>query len=176
MDISALSRSTATSTINRSNNTTAGNRSTSGTPLLQALPPSSGVNLPAKIVDFSSEVGKMFRDNGISVPPEAVLTSDGEGYVRVTGDHPEKAKIEALFKDNPELRNQFAEISANSSLQRAVEGYENYARHYQALAGNPDAQKALVYREIARNQASFNLAIGSTGGQPFFTGLKGISA
>lgn len=176
MDISTLSRNITTNPANLNFSAANNRRSSTDNPLLQPLPPSSGAELPAKIADFSSKVGKMFRDNGISVPPEAVLTSDGEGYVRVAGDHPDKAKIEAMFKDNPELRNQFAEISANSSLQRAVEGYDDYASQYQALAGNSEAQAALVYREIARNQASFNLAIGSTGGQPFFSGLKGISA
>lgn len=142
-------------------------------PPLQIL---QGAELEKATADFAADVGKMFRAAGISVPPEVMLTSDYAGQVVVANNHPDKARIEAMFKDNPEMRDRYAEISAASSLQRAFEGYEDFTALYQKLQGNPQAQAALVNDRIARNNAQFFMSIGADGAEPFFGGLGRVSA
>lgn len=135
-----------------------------------------GKDLAAATADFAADLGKMFRAAGISVPPEPMLTSDLAGRVVVANDHPDKARIEAMFEDAPDMRNRFAELSGAHSLQRAVENYDDFVAAYERLQGNPQAQAALVEQRIARNDAQFYMRIGSEGAEPFFGGLGRISA
>lgn len=177
MDISAVSPVTAYSAVTRQENRRNAAQS-EGSGLLASLPPLnvSKESLAQDTADFSGKVRSLFRDNGIRTPPNPVLGIDDQGAVRVSGDHPDKAGIEALFQANPELRNDLARISANATLMRAAEGYEEYARKYAQAQGNPSAQAALTYAEIARNKAEFHLAITPQGAESFFVGLQGIQA
>lgn len=81
----------------------------------------------AKLQD---DVNALFLENGISLSPPVELTTDGEGSVRVKGDHPEKAKIEQLFADNPELSNDFRGVSGLSALVESGEEYIKFAAEY----------------------------------------------
>ena len=94
----------------------------------------------------------------------------------VAHDHPDKARIEQMFEDEPEMRNRFAELSAAHSLQRAVEGHDEFVAAYERLQGSPAAQAALVRDRIAHNKAQFFMNIGADGAEPFFGGLGRISA
>ncbi len=132
-------------------------------------------SLAQDTADFAAEVRKKFHDAGIRVPPDPVLTNDSQGYVRVANDHPDKDRIEQLFKDTPELQQRYAKISAESSLLRAAEHFSLYAAEYERLKNNPAAQRALVEAEVARNKAPFFLTITASGAEPFF-GISGISA
>lgn len=148
-------------------------------PLLQDLPPLQllqGKDLPQATADFADDLGRLFRAAGVSVPPEPVLTMDYAGKVVVANDHPDKARIEQVFDDEPEMRNRFAELSGAHSLQRAVEGYDQFAASYASLQGNPAAQAALVRDRIAHNKAQFFMNIGADGAEPFFGGLGRVSA
>lgn len=126
-------------------------------------------SLAQDTASFADEVGKKFREAGIQVPPNPILGNDFAGYVQVVNNHPDKGKIEQLFKENPELRDQFAKISAQSSLLRAGEHASQYASDYERLKGNPAGQRALVEAEIARNSVPFYMAITANGAEPFFS-------
>lgn len=126
-------------------------------------------SLAQDTASFADEVGKKFREAGIQVPPNPILGNDFAGYVQVANNHPDKSRIEQLFKENPELRDQFAKISAQSSLLRAGEHASQYAGDYERLKGNPAGQSALVEAEIARNNVPFYMAITATGVEPFFS-------
>lgn len=145
----------------------------------QPLPPLrilQGHELPQATADFADDLARRFRDAGIRVPPEAVLGSDLAGRVRVANGHPDQARIEAMFENDFDLRNRFAELSGAHQLQRAVENYDEFTAAYQKLEGQPDAQAALVRNRIAHNQARFFMNIGSNGAEPFFAGLGRITA
>lgn len=144
-----------------------------GLPPLELIP---GAGLPRATADFAAELGGRFRSAGIRVPPEPVLTSDYAGKVVVANDHPDKARIEALFESDFELSNRFRKLAAGHHLQRAVENYDDFVAAYDRLQGNPEAQAALVNGRIARNEAQFFMHIGIQGAEPFFGGLGRISA
>lgn len=176
MNVTAITASTAytPATFNRS-------ASSTQAPLVQnglELPPldiPTHESLAHDTASFAADVGNKFREAGIHVPPNPILSNDSQGYVRVANDHPDKDKIEQLFKDNPELQQSYARISAESSLLRAAEHYCQYASDYERLKNNPAGQRALVEAEVTRNKAPFFLTITADGAEPFF-GLSGISA
>ena len=59
-----------------------------------------------------------FGELGIDTSKPITLTSDADGMVKVSGDHPDKAKIEKLFADTPALTEAFNALAKNSaSLQ-----------------------------------------------------------
>ena len=117
---------------------------------------------------FAADVSKKLRDAGIPVPPNPILGSDFQGYVRVVNGHPGKDKIEQLFKDNPELQQRYAKISAFTSLFRASDHYTQFATEYERLKNDPTAQRALVEAEVARNKAPFYLTMTTDGAEPLF--------
>lgn len=141
------------------------------TPVPRELPPLrliQGKDLPQARADFAGDLGKLLRSAGISVPPDPVLTMDYVGKVVVANNHSDKARIEQVFEDEPEMRNRFAELSAAHSLQRAVEGHDGFVAAYDRLQGSPAAQAALVRDRIAHNKAPFFMTIGAEGAEPFF--------
>lgn len=140
-----------------------------GLPPLQML---QGADLPRATAEFAADIGKLFRHNGISVPPEAVLGNDSTGRIRVINDHPDKARIERLFADDFDVRNRYMQLASAHRLQRAVEGYAGFVAEYQRLEGDVRAQAALVDARIARNADPFHLAIGPQGATAFFGGMS----
>ncbi|HTJ97207.1 MAG TPA: hypothetical protein VL381_07040 [Rhodocyclaceae bacterium] len=144
----------------------------------QSTPPQALQDMPLELptqesietetASFADSVGRMFRDAGISIPPEPILGSDAAGAVRVSNEHPDKEKIERLFADNPNLQQSFARISSWSSLQRAAEHFQVFASEYKRLQDRPDVLRALVETEIARNNAPFYMAITADGTESFF--------
>lgn len=140
-----------------------------GLPPLQMI---QGADLPAATAAFAAEVGKLFRQHGISVPPEVVLGNDAQGRITVMNDHPDKARIETLFADDFDLHNHYMQLASAHQLQRAVEGYDEFVAHHQRLQGDPQAQAALVEGRIARNTAPFFMSLGTQGAETFFGGVR----
>lgn len=95
-----------------------------------------GVNLTksfeAASAAFNDRLGNLFRAAGIDTTHPIDLRSDSQGHVRVTNDHPQKEKIEALFADDPELANQFRGLSAVAALLKAAEEHAAFVRAYEA--------------------------------------------
>ncbi len=81
---------------------------------------------------FSERLGNLFRATGIDIAQPIDLRLDSQGHIRVTNDHPDKEKIEALFADNPDLANQFRGLSAVAALLKAAEEHAAFVRAYEA--------------------------------------------
>ncbi|MBU1003427.1 MAG: hypothetical protein KKE73_13015 [Proteobacteria bacterium] len=79
---------------------------------------------------LQSDVGALFIENGISTTPPVELTSDGEGHIRVKGDHPQKDQIEQLFAERPDLANDFRKVSGLDSMVEAGKEYLDFAAAY----------------------------------------------
>ena len=84
----------------------------------------------ARSAEFQGELGNRFRAAGIDTTRPIELTVDSTGQVRVANDHPDKAKIEALFAGDTELSNEFRRLSASYSLMKAVEAHLEFAKAY----------------------------------------------
>ena len=107
---------------------------------------------------FGSRVSELFLENGISLDPPVELTTDGSGYVRVKGDHPQKEEIEQLFADNPDLANEFRGISALSSLVEAAAEYEEFAKLYEQDPYAAMARYAHLFNDLPKED--FSLVVG----------------
>lgn len=87
--------------------------------------------LQAKSAAFNADLGKRFQAAGINTDQPINLFTDFQGQVKLRGDHPDKAKIEALFANDAELSNQFRHLSAASTLHKAVEEHMAFAQDYE---------------------------------------------
>lgn len=107
---------------------------------------------------FENRANRLFLQNGIGTNPPAELTSDSEGNVCVKGDHPQKAKIEQLFADHPDLANDFRGVSGLSSFIKAGEEHVEFAAEY---ARNPYAAVA-QYSHLfdSLKDAPFSMVLG----------------
>jgi hypothetical protein len=83
-----------------------------------------------KSADFQKEVNLRLTSMGVDTSQPLDLNTDANGRVKVVGDHPDKDKIEAMFADDPELSNQFRQISSTGSFIKACEDYVEFAADY----------------------------------------------
>lgn len=119
--------------------------------LLDSLPPINGVkprpdgsislediraHLEEKIAGLRKDMGGKFADAGIDTSRPMDLTADEEGNIRVSNDHPDKDKIEAIFANDPELANEARFVLATESLVRAADKHVEFAKAYDE---NPEA-------------------------------------
>ncbi|BBD09449.1 hypothetical protein [Desulfovibrio ferrophilus] len=127
--------------------------------------PGEGVSLDAleaglnKSQDkLKSDIGALFIQYGISTTPPVELTSDGEGKIRVKGDHPQKDQIEQLFANRPELANDFRKVSGLSSLVEAGKEYLEFAEAYAKDAYAAVAQYSHLFNNM--ESESFSMIFG----------------
>ena len=99
---------------------------------------------------FEEEVNSFFADAGIDTTRRIELLCGSDGKIIVSGEHPDKEKIQSFFEQNPELANRFRRISANSALLEAAEDAVDFRKAYSidpeaavsefAYLFNPDRQ------------------------------------
>jgi hypothetical protein len=99
-----------------------------------------------QLQEFNRDLRSMLRENGIDTSLPIELVSEfGTGDTIVKNDHPDKEKIDQLFKENPELSNDFKRIS--SMLELAEIG-EQTSKFHEAYSQNPQqavAQYAYLF-------------------------------
>lgn len=74
-----------------------------------------------KLAAFTTELGNLFRDEGIATTPPPILEVDKAGTVTVVNEHPDKAKINALFVDRADLRRSFANLQSDATVIAAYD-------------------------------------------------------
>jgi hypothetical protein len=127
-----------------------------------------------EMILFSEELGNVFREAGIRVPPDLVLGNDLREGIRVINDHPDKEKIEALFRDQPHLRDRFTQISSQAGMVRTSAHENRFRREYLRLKGRPTTQRALVEDEIARHRKPYYFGVGQDGVRPLLPDQLGV--
>ena len=106
---------------------------------------------------FQERLGGLLEEAGVDRSELARLRSDATGRIFVANDHPDKAAIEQLFEDNPELANQFRGLSGLFSLLEAADEHIEFAAAYEQ---NPDAAVAEFSHLFADTKSPFELLIG----------------
>lgn len=86
-----------------------------------------------------SRLTSLFAKQGIDTSSEIQLKVASDGRVIVANNHPQKAEIEKLFADDPELRNEFVKMT---SLTEMVGSAQEAAAFQKAYAKNPSAAVA----------------------------------
>jgi len=136
---------------------TANERTASGS-LLGALRmhrfPNSPATLQAEIDFLTQQVQQKLAStaqmlpNGVIEPFEIRVGRGGE--ILVNDDHPQKAMLEQLFADDPNLANGVRQIAAMSHLLNAINRHEEFARLYEI---DPVAAAAQLFGEQPRNDS-----------------------
>lgn len=81
--------------------------------------------------NFNRNMMSLFKENGIDTGiPIALGNAYGTGNVIVTNNHPDKEKIEFLFEENFELRNEQIRIGNMFSLVNAAKNHTEFAKAY----------------------------------------------
>jgi hypothetical protein len=114
-----------------------------------------------KSAAFESEVRRRLNAIGVDATQTLDLTTDRKGNVRVEGDNPDKEKIEAMFADDPELANDFREVSSTGSFIKACEEYVEFAADY---AKDPKAAVAKHWHLFSGMKDEYVLRLGD--GEP----------
>lgn len=79
---------------------------------------------------FQKDLNGLFAENGIDTNQAINISTDQNGNVIVTNDHPDKEKIEQVFENNGELANRYKGISNNMALIKAVEEASAFQKEY----------------------------------------------
>ena len=98
---------------------------------------------------LTKTLASKFEELGIDTSQPITLTSDADGTVKVSGEHPDKAAIEKLFADTPVLTEAFNSLAKNSaklksmSTQQAAslvraKGYSAYLTQLNSTASSSD--------------------------------------
>ena len=109
---------------------------------------------------LESDATALLLEHGVGTTPPADLILDENGRVTTQGDHPDKARIEALFAARPDLRDRMAELAAASDLKQALQERLEFARAY---AEDPEAAVARYGYLFSgrREEQSFVLRLGA---------------
>lgn len=89
----------------------------------QAVADQAFANIQAKLT-------KLFADKGIDTSKEIKLQVGADGQITVAGDHPQKAQIEQLFKDDANLRDDYIKFTAFSELAAAGQEANTFQAAY----------------------------------------------
>lgn len=108
--------------------------------------------------EFKDKLSNLLEEYGIERDPPFNLMGNGAGGVNVIGEHPQKTEIEQIFKDHPEMQEDYNRISANSSFLRACDEAVKFQKAY---AQNPqEAVRRFAYL-FSNNQPSFIMQVSS---------------
>jgi hypothetical protein len=106
--------------------------------------------------EFEQRLRNLLRERGVDIGDEVVLESDALGQVNVVGYHPQKQAIESLFREIPDLRNQFAQLISQAELLRAAD----IASEIQELTTTAPLDAAEMIQQLLGTKAGgFSLAV-----------------
>lgn len=106
---------------------------------------------------LNDRIRQLFESAGIDTSQEIRLKAASDGSVVVSGDHPQKAEIEKLFRENPDLRNQFVGVAAMGEFQQAAQQSLEFQRAY---AKDPKAAVAAFAQLFSNShKPQFNLVV-----------------
>ncbi len=110
---------------------------------------------------FHEKIGTFLREQGIDTSTPLELGTNGQGRLIVLNNHPQKAQIESLLAEKPELAMQFNHVSALASLMRAAQEAMAFQQSY-AL----DPRSAVeTYRDLLEGERSGSFAFRLEGGE-----------
>lgn len=79
---------------------------------------------------FQKQLNELLAAQGIDLSQPINLQSDQFGGIDLTNDHPQRAQIEQLLADHPELGEQFNELSAAFGFLRARQERQAFSQLY----------------------------------------------
>ena len=92
-----------------------------------------------RLSTLEGRLRRVFAENGIDTSQPIPLRTGTDGHVFVAGEHPQKAEIEQLFRDDRDLRNHFVGAQAQAEFLRAADEAMAFQAAYRK---NPEAALA----------------------------------
>jgi hypothetical protein len=80
---------------------------------------------------LGSKIIGLLASYGVDASKPIDLTVDSQGMIRVANDHPNKERIEKMFEENPEVRDEYIKISAMGNFLKGAEEYKEFAEEYE---------------------------------------------
>ncbi len=102
---------------------------------------------------FARKLGDLLRSQGVDTSIPISLNMTQAGYVQVTSNHPDKAKIENYFADNPALANQYYQVSNNNDLVASGKLADVYGKQWSAAKEAGQKQNVFTYYSSLIDQA-----------------------
>ena len=90
---------------------------------------------------FQKQLNQLLAAQGIDLSQPITLKGDPFGGIDLANDHPQRAQIEQLLADHPELAEQFNELSAAFGLLREAQQQQTFSQLYSldpAMAADPE--------------------------------------
>lgn len=81
--------------------------------------------LDRDVADFGRQLAALLASKGIDSENGLSLSLDALGKVRVSGDHPEKSSIEAIFAADGELAARFRELASRAVMLKSAPSAAN---------------------------------------------------
>jgi hypothetical protein len=113
---------------------------------------------------YNTKLQNIFKESGIDSREPVDLKTAQDGSIVVANSHPDKIKIEKLFKENAELGNEYKKI--NNMLTMAAAGRES-SKFQEAYAGNPKGAAA-QYSHLFNTRLEGMMRISDKGAEIFF--------
>jgi hypothetical protein len=107
--------------------------------------------------EFEIRFRNLLHEQGIDIGEGVVLEIDRQGDVQVKGDHPQRQAIEALFRENTELRTLFVQLDQQASLLRAADLAAELSR---LQAEGPSDAATQVHQLLGSRPPKFSLVVG----------------
>jgi|GEM_PF-4591315 len=104
-----------------------------------SLPPEKAAALrqqaEAALAEFRRTLKQLFGEHGVDANQEIRLESDGSGGVAVANNHFDAAKIEQIFRDNPDLAAKFQYLDSTFSQLRGAEPVKTGGPNFEPVFG-----------------------------------------
>jgi hypothetical protein len=113
-----------------------------------------------KSADLESEIRTRLSVMGIDPRQALDLDVAADGSIKVANDHPQKAEIEAMFANDPELSNRVRQVTSTGSFIKAAERHLEFAAAYEKDPVAAVAQYAHLFSAL---QPSYMLRMDGDG-------------
>jgi hypothetical protein len=107
------------------------------------------------LAEFQRQLQRVLADAGLTTSLRFQLQSDGQGGIRVIGEHPDRLRLEQAINDDPQLRAAFHAVSATHALIAAAERYRQSAEQ----SWNDPISAAELAQTPSPNGQTFTLTV-----------------
>lgn len=106
---------------------------------------------------FQKDLESLFAQNDIDTSQEINISTDRNGKVIVTNDHPDKEKIEQIFENDDDLANRYKGISNNIALLKAAEEASAFQKEYLINPQAAVAKYSYLFDENRNNTPTLSI-------------------
>jgi hypothetical protein len=108
------------------------------------------------LAEFRQQLQDLLRDTGLSTSLRFELQADGQGGIRIVGDHPHRDRIERAINSDQRLLATFHYLATTNTLRVASERHQQFMERY---LGDPVLGGAELARFVQDDEQVFTLCV-----------------